>query len=166
LAGNRIQGIRLLAGRPLPRGLQHGYVYLQEFLPGNDYDTRVTVIGHRGFAFRRLNREGDFRASGSGRIIWTPAEIDPRMVRLGFRVARQLGTQSVAIDGLLKHGEPVVGEISYTYASWAIRDCPGHWVLDGDPMTGELGWVEGSTRPEDAIFDDFVAHLESRRHGA
>lgn len=30
--------------------LQSGYVLFQEFLPGNSYDTRVTVIGDRAFA--------------------------------------------------------------------------------------------------------------------
>jgi hypothetical protein len=36
--------------------LQWGYLLLQEFVPGNEFDTRVTVIGDRAFAFRRLNR--------------------------------------------------------------------------------------------------------------
>lgn len=34
-------------------------------------DTRVTVIGHCAFGYRRYNRPGDFRASGSGRLTVT-----------------------------------------------------------------------------------------------
>ncbi len=142
--------------------LQHGYFYVQEFLPGNDYDTRVTVIGNRAFAFRRFNRPGDFRASGSGRINWDPPEIDLEGVRLAFRAARHLQTQSLAVDLLQRGGRKVLAEISYTYASWAVRDCPGHWVLQGDAEGGPLSWVEGRMHPEDAIFDDFVARLRSR----
>ena len=146
--------------------MQRGYFYVQEFLPGNEFDTRITVIGNRAFAFRRMNRLGDFRASGSGRIDWTPEEIDLDAVRLAYRVARQLDTQSIAVDVLRRRGEAVINEISYTYASWAVRDCPGHWRLHGAPDTGRLFWVQGSTRPEDAIFDDFVASLSARRAAA
>ena len=142
--------------------LQHGYFYVQEFLPGNEFDIRVTVIGHRAFAFRRFNRPGDFRASGSGRIDWDPRQIDEESVRLAFRVARRLHTQSVGIDLLQHRRRQLVAEISYTYASWAVRDCPGHWELQGDADTGSLSWVEGRVHPEDAIFDDFVARLRSR----
>ena len=153
---HRVQALHLLAGRPLPRRLQHGYFYAQEFVPGNEYDTRVTIIGDRGFAFRRLNRPGDFRASGSGRIDWEPKGIDLPTVRIAFKIARRLKTQSIAIDALRRHHERLVNEISYTYASWAVWECPGHWVLRGDADTGSLIWVEGHLRPEDAIFADFA----------
>jgi len=142
--------------------LQHGYFYVQEFVPGNEHDTRVTVIGNRAFAFRRFNRPGDFRASGSGRIDWDPQQIDQQSVRLAFRVARRLQTQSLAVDLLQHGGRNVLSEISYTYASWAVRDCPGHWVLQGDPEAGSLSWSDGRMHPEDAIFDDFAARLRSR----
>ena len=142
--------------------LQHGYFYVQEFLPGNEYDVRVTVIGNRAFTFRRFNRPGDFRASGSGRIDWDPHQIDAESVRLAFRVARRLQTQSLAVDLLQHEGRKLLTEISYTYASWAVRDCPGHWVRQDDGDSERLSWVEGRMHPEDAIFDDFVARLQSR----
>ena len=142
--------------------LQHGYFYVQEFVPGNSHDIRVTVIGNRAFVFRRFNRPGDFRASGSGRIDWDPDQIDEASVRLAFRAARRFHTQSLAVDLLQRGGQPLLTEISYTYASWAVRDCPGHWVLQGDADTGSLSWTEGRMHPEDAIFDDFVASLLPR----
>jgi glutathione synthase/RimK-type ligase-like ATP-grasp enzyme len=142
--------------------LQHGYFYVQEFLGENAFDTRVTVIGDRAFAFRRFNRPGDFRASGSGRIDWDPEQIDLDSIRLAYRVARQLKTQSIAVDVLRRRSEHVICEISYTYASWAVRDCPGHWILQDDAGTGHLAWVDGKMAPEDAIFDDFVECLGPR----
>ena len=161
---------KTLAGRaaPLPSlrdELQRGYFYAQEFLPGNEFDTRVTVIGNRAFAYRRMNRPGDFRASGSGRPNWDPSAIDVRMVRLAFLTSARLDTQSVAIDAMRRGDECVLGEISYTYVSWMVRDCPGHWVLTGEPETGDLEWIEGHLAPDDAIFEDFVATLRRRRHG-
>jgi glutathione synthase/RimK-type ligase-like ATP-grasp enzyme len=140
------------------------YFMVQEFLPGNDHDTRVTVIGNRAFAFRRLNRPDDFRASGSGRIVFDPDKIDLDMVRLAFRAARRLRTQSLAVDGMYGEGrKPVLVEISYYYEGWALAECPGHWELRGDPETGTLEWVSGHVRPQDAILADFVASLEDRR---
>ena len=74
---------RALAGRPPVRSidaeLQRGYLYLQEFLEGNEFDTRVTVIGNRAFAYRRVNRPEPIfapaaAASQTGmrpRSIWT-----------------------------------------------------------------------------------------------
>jgi glutathione synthase/RimK-type ligase-like ATP-grasp enzyme len=141
---------------------QQGYVYLQEYLPGNLFDTRVTVIGDRAFAYRRLNRPGDFRASGSGRFEWNPDDIDLETVRMAFRTARTLDAQCVAIDGLRRGREPVVGEISYTFASWCVRECPGHWTLRGDSASAPLTWVPGKLAPENAIFQDFLSALSRR----
>jgi hypothetical protein len=143
--------------------VQRGYVLLQEFLPGNDYDTRVTVIGNRAFAFRRMNRPGDFRASGSGRIDFDPSKIDPAIVRLAFAAQRKLESQSLAIDGMYHEGRPVIVEISYYYEGWAVAECPGHWELHGRPEDGRLEWVPGTVRPEDAILEDFLALLNGRR---
>lgn len=151
--GKSLLPIKLLLGAPLPRGVQTGYFLVQEFLPGNEYDTRVTVIGDRAFVFRRMNRPGDFRASGSGNIDWNPDAVDARGIHLAFDVSDVLQSDSLAVDILYKDNLPVVAEISYTYASWAVRDCPGHWKRTA---SRKLDWVAGSLRPEDAIFEDFV----------
>lgn len=139
--------------------LQHGYFLAQEFLPNNEFDVRVTITGNRAFAFRRFNRPGDFRASGSGLVDWDPAQVSEDAVRLGFRVAQQLRSQTVAVDIIRRKTEPVIVELGLTYASWAVRDCPGHWVLHGEPESGALEWEEGSMEPADAIFTDFVAQV-------
>lgn len=139
--------------------LQYGYFFAQEFLPGNDFDVRVTIIGDRAFVFRRLNRPGDFRASGSGRIDWDPTQIGEGTMRFAYGVARQLGAQTVALDILRRGSELVIVELTLAYASYAVRDCPGHWVLKGEPESGQLEWEEGSMLPEDAIFTDFMAQV-------
>lgn len=138
---------------------QSGYVLFQEFLPNNAFDTRVTVIGNRAFAFRRFNRPNDFRASGSGNFSVDPTGIDTSFVRLAFRTASTLDSKSCAIDGLYRQNENVLTEISYTYVSWMVYSCPGHWELEGNPQDGTLRWVEGQMWPEEAQVADFLKSL-------
>lgn len=138
--------------------LHKNYVLFQEFLPENAFDTRITVVGNRAFGFRRYNRDNDFRASGSGKIDHDPGGIDELFVRLAFEVAQKLRGQSCAIDGLWRGGRPVVSEISYTYSSWAVYECPGHWKL----VDGELKWCEGHMWPEEAQIEDFLERLTQR----
>lgn len=170
--GNRVRtALRLLLKGAMPPPppcvhfaweTQKNYALFQEFLAGNDYDTRVTVIGRRAFAFRRFNREGDFRASGSGRLDHDPNKIDERFIRLAFSVADKLRMQSCAIDGLWRGAEPVVCEVTYTYVSRAVYDCPGHWELDGTPEQGQLVWRPGHMWPEEAQIQDFLVRLKQR----
>jgi len=168
-----IQGIKsrlrsgaklILKGRRDPEywyELHKNCILFQEFLPDNPFDTRITVIGSRAFGFRRFNRPNDFRASGSGKIDYDIEQVDEATIRLAFEVAQRLRMQSVAIDGMRRGEERVVGEVSYTYVSWAIADCPGHWELEGDPETGRLAWQEGRMWPEEAQIQDFLPRLEA-----
>jgi glutathione synthase/RimK-type ligase-like ATP-grasp enzyme len=134
--------------RQMPR--QQGYLYFQEFLPGNSFDTRITVIGDRAFGFMRANRPNDFRASGSGSIVYAPEKVDKRCVEIAFRVADRLGTQSLAFDFLFNpHHEPMIGEISYCYMASAVHACEGHWDCQG-------AWHGGHVWPEEAILEDLL----------
>jgi glutathione synthase/RimK-type ligase-like ATP-grasp enzyme len=133
---------------------EKGYVYFQEFLPGNAFDMRVTVIGRRAFAFTRNVRPGDFRASGSGSIDYDVRRIDPRCVTTAFEVARRAGSQSMAFDFVRDaSGAPRILEVSYGFLSKAVYACPGHW-------DERLGWHEGHVWPEDAILEDLLERLE------
>lgn len=130
---------------------ERGYVYFQEFLDGNAHDTRITIIGNRAFGFVRANRPGDFRASGSGSIVYDPNGIDGRCTQIAFRVAERIGAQSLAFDFLFdSQGEPMIGEISYAFQSAAVHACAGYWDHDG-------AWHAGHTWPEDAILEDVLA---------
>lgn len=78
--------------------LQYGYFFAQELLPDNAFDTRVTITGNRAFVFRRFNRPGDFRVSGNGRFDWDSQAVGEDAVRLGYCVARELGSQMLTVD--------------------------------------------------------------------
>jgi hypothetical protein len=138
---------------------QRGYMYFQDFLDGNAHDTRVTVIGGRAFAFLRKNRPGDFRASGSGDLVYDPGQIDPRCVRAAQDATRAIGAQSLAFDFLFDSGgQPRIGEISYTYAPGAVYDCLGYWD-EG------LCWREGHYWPQDLVLEDIVRGITGREGG-
>lgn len=147
---------RLITNSPIehPSEIHKKYILFQEFLPGNSYDTRVTVIGNRAFGFRRFNRDNDFRASGSGKIDYSPEGVASEFIRLAFEVASKLNTQSCAVDGLWFGKKPVVGEISYTYASWGIHNCPGYW-------DSEMNWHNGNVWPEEAQIQDYIQELNT-----
>ena len=134
---------------------EKGSVYFQEFLPGNEFDTRITVIGDRAFGYRRFNRPGDFRASGSGNFSADPSLIDRRPVQIAFDVSRRGGFQCMAYDFLLRNNEPVISEISYTFVAWVVHGCPGCWTPD-------LEWVAGSIWPQEALAENFLARIEGR----
>jgi len=154
----------LLLGEPLNERrsqwhLHKNYVLFQEFIPNNEFDTRVNIIGRRAFVFRRYNRPNDFRASGSGNLDTDPKEVNLEAIRLGFRVAEKLGTQSIAIDVIQRGTERVVTELSYTYVMWTVQSCPGHWEMEGQ----ELVWKDGHMWPEEAQIQDFLERLETRQ---
>ena len=135
---------------------QRGYVLFQEFMPGNNFDTRVNIIGPRAFGLIRRNRPNDFRASGSGNCLYDPDRVDRRFVSLAFRVAEQLRTQSLSCDFLFDaNRDPRICEISYCSVASPVHDCQGYW----DP---EFVWRAGHFWPQDLILQDLLAAVASR----
>lgn len=117
---------------------EKGYAYFQEFIPNNNFDIRVCVVGGRAFALKRLTRKGDFRASGSGNIVYDKSQIDERCVKIAFEVNKKLKTQSIAYDFVFDlDNQPLIVEISYGYTVKAYDSCEGYWTED-------MQWHEGS----------------------
>lgn len=132
-------------------GRDVGYVYFQDFVPGNAFDIRVTVIGKRAFAYTRNVRKNDFRASGSGDICYDNRRIPSRCIEIAFDLAEQLAAQSIAFDFLTApNGELVIAETSYCYVPILVYDCPGYWDRD-------MGWHDGNHWPQDLIIEDLLS---------
>ncbi|HEX7150642.1 MAG TPA: hypothetical protein VF618_04070 [Thermoanaerobaculia bacterium] len=139
--------------RRLLHAEERGYLLAQEFVPGNAWDTRVTVVGDRAWASRRVNRPGDFRASGSGVLLFEPSEIAQDALDLARRAARLLGSPTLAVDVVRgTDGQPLVLEVSYFFEFTGMRDNPGYWQ-------GET-FVPGRVIIEDFVLDDFLARLQ------
>jgi glutathione synthase/RimK-type ligase-like ATP-grasp enzyme len=128
------------------RGVEpSGYVYWQEFVPANDADLRITVIGDRyGYGFWRHNRPNDFRASGSGRLDFQlPIPEEP--LRYCLELSRRLDFDSMAYDILFKGSQFVINEISYGYLDSAPYRTAGYYELDDQ---GELSFRDGHMWPQ------------------
>ncbi len=137
--------------------LHKNYVLFQKFLPNNDYDTRVTVIGDRAFTFRRLNRPNDFRSSGSGRIDYDLDKIDMKFITKAFEVSKAMNFQSMAYDFLYdEKGDVAFCEISYTYLDTAVYDCTGYW-------DSSANWHEGHFWPQYCLLVDALKQPDLRQ---
>jgi glutathione synthase/RimK-type ligase-like ATP-grasp enzyme len=135
--------VRLVLPPPYARikGRDKGYIYFQEFIPNNSSDTRVIVIDDKAFALKRMVRDHDFRASGSGTFKYEKKEFDERCIRVAFAINNKLKTQCVAYDFVFDNeNKPRVIEINYGFLPSGYDDCPGYW----DP---ELAWHEGKFNP-------------------
>jgi len=102
-------------------------VYFQEFIPNSDSDIRVIVVGNKAFAIKRLVRKNDFRASGSGNILYEKELFDESLIKKSFEFSKKLGTQVVAFDYVFLNNEPLIVEISYGYAIEGYDKCKGFW---------------------------------------
>jgi len=135
--------------------LERDYIYFQDFMPDNKFDTRITVIGNRGFGFTRNVRKNDFRASGSGSIDYDLSRINPKCVQIAFELTRQIGGQCLGFDFVkATDDQPTIVEVSYCFMAEAVHNCPGHW-------DNQLNWHEGQIWPQDAILIDLLELLHS-----
>jgi hypothetical protein len=116
-------------------------------------DYRVKVVGRKIWAFRRLVRPGDFRASGSGQLDFCPDEIPVEMLRIARDVAQMLSLQSVAFDFLVGDNGPQIIEMSYCYGLDMGES--SHWWDHGLNLNTEFFW------PQDAILEDVLAQIGS-----
>lgn len=136
-------------------GRDMGYVYFQDFIPNNDSDIRVIVIQNKAFAIKRMVRANDFRASGSGNILYSKELFDEGTIKLSFEIARKLGGQSVALDFVYDNAVPKVVEVSYGFVQAGYDKCPGYWDC-------EMQWHEGFFDPCEWMVDLVVEKLNDK----
>ncbi|WP_298222759.1 hypothetical protein [Flavobacterium sp.] len=122
-------------------GNEIDYIYFQEFIPNNDCDIRIIVIDGKAFALKRMVRENDFRASGSGDFRYEREAFDPRCVSLSFEYTHKLKAQCVAYDYVFdQDNTPRLVEISYGFANKVYDPCTGYW-------DEQMNWHEGPFNP-------------------
>lgn len=132
---------------------EKGYIYFQEFIPNNDSDIRVIIVADKAFALKRMVRENDFRASGSGNIIYDKKQIDIRCIKVSFEVNRKIESQSIAFDYVFdKENNPLIVEISYGFSMSAYDVCPGYW-------TSDLQWHEEKFNPQAWMIEQIIEEL-------
>ncbi len=139
----------------LSRREKRGYVLWQEFVPGNDSDIRITVIDRRyAFAFRRFNRPGDFRASGSGRISYPDSGFEAECAYCAD-ICRRLDFDVMCFDLLYRDGEFIIVEMSYTFMAQAVHNAAWHYEID---TQGQLVRHDGHVWPQDLLMAALLGH--------
>lgn len=129
---------------------EKGYIYFQNFIPNNNFDIRVIVIDDKAFAIKRMVRQNDFRASGSGIIIYDKSEIDLKFIELAFSINEKLNSQCIAFDFVVDiNGYPLVVEISYGFSIEAYDKCPGYWDKD-------LNWYQKPFNPQYWMIENLI----------
>jgi hypothetical protein len=130
--------------------IQKDGILFQKFLPSNAFDTRVTIIGNRGFAYRRFVRPNDFRASGSGNFDIDPKNIDLRCLEIAFSISKKLNFNTMAYDFIYDENKtPGINEISYCFVDWMVESCPGFWDEN-------LKWHDDQRWPQHCQLEDFL----------
>ena len=95
-------------------------------------------------------RTDDFRASGSGNIIYDRSEIDLRCVEKSFDIAAKLKTTCVAMDWVRTPADGwLVVELSYGFAMHGYDDCSGYW-------TDDMSWHEGKFNPQGWMVEEIL----------
>lgn len=131
-------------------GNETGYIYFQEFIQNNSYDIRVIAIDGKAFAIKRMVREGDFRASGSGNIKYEKHELDERCVKIALETNKKLNAQALAYDFVFdKNKNPLIVEVSFGFDNEAYDPCPGYWDEN-------LKWHEGQFKPQDWMVESLI----------
>ncbi len=106
---------------------EKGYIYYQDFIPNNDFDIRIIIIDNKAFAIKRMVREEDFRASGSGVILYEKENFDKTLIRLAFDITDKIQSTCCALDFVFLNDTPLVVEISYGFSSKVYDSCVGYW---------------------------------------
>lgn len=129
---------------------EKGYVYFQEFLKNNDFDTRIITVGDKAFGIRRFNRKNDFRASGSGKIDYDELAIDKKMVSTALEVSKGLEASCLAYDFVYDaEGCPKIIEVCFGFSMLAYDYCTGYW-------DSQMEFRKGAFNPQFMMIEQFI----------
>lgn len=152
---NWLKGVvRLVFPPPYARvgGRERGYIYFQEYIPANTFDIRIVVIGDKAFAIKRMVRKDDFRASGSGMILYEKEHFSDETVSLAFKIAGQLRSQSAALDFVYYGNKIYVIEVSFGFIKEVYDPCTGYWDRN-------LNWHKGKFNPYGWMVEDLLKSI-------
>jgi len=133
-------------------GRESGYVYFQDFVPNNDHDIRIIVISGKAFAIKRMVRNNDFRASGSGDILYDRDYFSEGTIKLAFDLTDKLKAQCIAYDFVNDNGTPKLLEISYGFVAEGYDPCPGYW-------DDSLNWIPGKFDPYGWMVETVISEV-------
>ena len=129
------------SGLPVKGGVQQGYLYWQELIPGNTRDIRVIVAGRRLYGLVRHCRDDVPFASGSGRTEVITDLDDPQVLSafmLADEIAEKINAPWSCYDVVFDSDRPYCLEVSTSWTEASYTDCPVFDRASLEP-TGETG---------------------------
>ena len=114
---------------------------------------RIIVVGDKAFGIKRMIRKNDFRASGSGFVLYDKEHFDDETVSVSFEMAKKLGSQCAAFDFVYRDEKTYVLEISFGFVKEVYDPCTGYWDQD-------LNWHEGQFDPYAWMVDDLIESID------
>jgi len=136
------------------KGKEIGYAYFQDFIPDNNSDIRIIVVGEKAFGIKRMVRKNDFRASGSGQILYEKEVLNEDCVKIAFKVSKQLKSNCLTFDFLFDNrNQPLIAEISYGFFQEGYDDCTGYW-------DNNLVWHKEKFKPQYWMVEDIIESIK------
>src|SRR5699024_7743312 len=106
------------------------------------------VVGNKAAAERRMVRDNDFRASGSGVFVFD--NINTEAIKIAFDVSAKLKLQSIAFDFVEdNNGKHLIVEMRYGFGTTGVNKAPGYWDTD-------LKWHPSESNPRVWIIEDVL----------
>lgn len=130
---------------------EKGYVYLQEFIPNDNYDMKVVVVNGKCAGFCRPVRSHDFRASGGGELVYDNSKLTRTLIESAFQAAERLKLRCVGFDYVIdkRDNTPKIIEMSYGFLSSALTKVGGYYDR-------EYNWHDGGIVVEDEIIESLL----------
>lgn len=140
------------SAKSLPK--EKGYVYLQEYIDGVDYDLKIAVVGDKLSFVSRGTRPGEFRASGGGTLFYDKKLMDNSMILAAFKAYDALKSDCTGLDMIKdpRTGNPVILEISYGFSSEAQIKANGYFDRN-------CVWHDIPFDPPRALLDNLVKEI-------
>jgi hypothetical protein len=130
---------------------------VQTFIPNLSGDYKVLVFGDHYFILHRLNRDKDFRASGSGKFIAVSLEEVQGLLNFASICKNEISTPHLSVDiGYDGKDYHLIEFQCITFGFKAMSISEYHYVPDGD------GWkrVDGKVIPENEFCYGIKRFLE------
>ena len=119
---------------------------VQNYIPGMAGDNKVLVFGNHFYVLHRMNREGDFRASGSGKFADVPTDELDGILAFAKLCQTQIDAPHLSLDigfdGKVCH---LIEFQCITFGFKAMSLSDHHYVLDN----GEFTRVDGPVNSEE-----------------
>lgn len=149
---------RLLRDWHVPHSGHRNKFVIQEFIAGLAGDFKIVVYGRKYYVLERLNRSGDFRASGSGRFHF-PENPPHSILSVSEDVLASFDVPFLSLDIGLRWGEPVVLEFQFvSFGNYTIENAPFHFERHGRDWTR----VDGRSDLEEEFANSVVDYILMR----